>query len=117
MKIKIEQYHKYWRYCINDLYYIQKEFDYALKYLDFDKLYKSKYIYFTDLEIKQRFKRKYIEKDWLEDIYNQSPEGYQWLKNNWGENVFRMNIHYSDKQELKTIVNKIINVKLINKEK
>jgi len=46
-----------------------------------------------------------------------TPEGYQYLKNNWGKGIFKIPVYYSDKQELKTVVNRLINVGLKRNEK
>jgi len=116
MKIKILQHHhnKYWwRYKINEWNYAPKQYDYVFKYLDFNKLDKDYYIYFNDKETGEWFYETYINIRWLDEIYNDSPEGYQWLKDNWRKGVFKLDIHYPDKQELKTIVNKVVNVELI----
>jgi len=116
MKIKIEPYNNHWRFDTktNMLYYLkQKFFDYTFKYLDFDKLDKSWRISFNDCEIETWFRKTHINSDYLVHIYYYSPEGYEYLKNNWGKNIFSMNINYQYKQELKTIVNKVINTKLI----
>jgi len=117
MKIKIlQQHNKYlWRYKINEWNYAPKKYDYVFKYLDFDKSDKNKHITFNDKETGEWFHKTYIEENWLDDIYNKSPEGYQWLKENWGKGIFTINFFYLDKQELKTIVNKIINVELIRR--
>jgi len=117
MKIKILQprYSNYWRYNLNEWNYIPEEFDYVFKYLDFDKLDKNEHITFNDNKIKKWFFKIYINIRWLEDIYNKSPEGYKWLKENWGNGVFKLDIYYPDKQKLKTIVNKVINIELINR--
>jgi len=115
MKIKVFNWNKYWHYEIRN--HKQKEFDYIYKYLDFEKISKKWHIYFNNEETKEWFKKTYKSSDWLDDIYNDSPEGYQWLKANLGNSVFKLYcVYYLNKQELKTIVNKIINVKLINKK-
>jgi len=115
MKIKLtnETWNNYWlynmyTYCLN-----QKQFDYICKYLDFDKLYKNKHVYFENHETSEWFHETYTNSHYLEYVYKKSPEGYEWLKENWGNGVFKSHIYYADKQELKTIVNKIINIKLI----
>jgi len=118
MKIKITQYNKYWYYNnINEDTYIQEQYDYVLKYLNFDKLDKKRnYIYFNNKETEKWFRKTYTNTHWLDDIYNNSPEGYQWLKKHWGKGIFKLFVWYSDKQELKTVVNKVINIKLIRGE-
>jgi len=115
MKIELFNLKEYWRYGIGELYYSQEEYDYIYKYLDFDKLYKENFIHFKDEETGEWFFKTYINDIDLEIIYNQSPKGYEWLKENWGNDVFKIVIYYSNKQELKTIVNKIINVRLMRK--
>jgi len=118
MKIKLVQNNnKNWHHFANEVYYIQKQYDYIVKHLDFDKLYKKSYMFFYYEGIKEWFYKTYINTDWLDDIYNDSPEGYQWLKQNWGKGIFKMHVYYLDKQEFKTIVNKIINVQLIRNNK
>ena len=117
MKIKLKQHKNFWHYhtfnYYNELKYSQKKFDYIYKYLDFDKLNKNdSVICFDDSKIEKYFFKTYINNDWLEHIYNKSPDGYQYLKNNWAYGVFRILINYKDKQKLKTIVNKVINIEL-----
>jgi len=114
MKIKIEKWSNYLCYHIHACTYKQKQFDYIYKYLDFDKLYKSEWIYFNNEETEEWFHKTYINNDLLDNIHRNSPKGYEWLKNNWSKSVFKLYyVYYSDKQELKTIVNKVINIKLI----
>jgi len=81
--------------------------------LDFEKINKDWYIYFNDKQTKEWFCETYINIDYLRDIYLKSLEGYEYLKNIFGKSVFKIIILYQDKQELKTIVNKLINIKLI----
>jgi len=115
MKINLrKRYDNCWCcYFINEYAYTKEEYDYIFKYLDFNKLNKYCYAHFNNEVIEQWFEKAYINNDWLYDIYDQSPLGYEYLKENWGKGVFKINIYYSDKQELKTIVNKVINVELI----
>jgi len=114
MRIEIDKYtHTYRRYNTKEHLYTQEQFDYMFKYLDFDKFDKNWYIYFNDKETSEWFYKTHINTDYLKDIYNDSPEGYEWLKENWGKGIFKIVIYYLDKQELKTIVNKIINIELI----
>jgi len=101
-----------WRYFANELAYTRKQYDYIFKYLDFNQLDKS-YFIFNNCEIKFMFYRKYMKSDFIFEVQQQCPEGYEYLKNNWGKGVFSTSIFYQNKQELKTIVNKIINVELI----
>jgi len=111
MKIEIKNYSDGYRYFVNEWEYRQKEFDYIFKYLDFEKLYKDSLVHFKDYKLKEWFCKTYTNNINLETIYNESPEGYQYLKENWGNGIFRMlSVYYPDKQELKTIVNKMINV-------
>jgi len=114
MKVKLNKHNNYWRYHRAYEYHCtQKQFDYVFKYLDFDKLDKNENITFNDNKIKEWFYKTHINTDYLKDIYNDSQEGYQWLKENWGKGIFRLFIWYTDKQELKTIVNKVVNIELI----
>jgi len=123
MKIRIEQYTEFWSYFITEWCYNQKPFDYVFKYLDFDKLDKKNFIHFKNKETEEWFYKTYIDKDWLEDIdedwlediYDQSPEGYQYLRDNWGKDFFVICVNYPDKQKLKTIVNRVINIELKRK--
>jgi len=103
----------YWYYNIDELKYTQKEFDCAFKNLYFFKLHKYHHILFNNGETEKWFKETYISDNWLNTIYYQSLEGYEWLKDNFGKGIFKIAIQYPDKQELKTIVNKIVNVELI----
>jgi len=112
MKIKLINWNKYWHYGLKEYGCTQKEYDYIFKYLDFDTLDKDWYIYFNDKQTDEWFFKTYINDIKLEIIYNQSPNGYQWLKENWGKNTFILPVRYPDKQELKTIVNKVINIEL-----
>jgi len=99
----------------------QEQYDYIFKYLDFETIKKNQWIYFNDKKTEEWFKftfttfisyLPYLK----EGIDTHSPEGYQWLKNNFGKGVFKMFVFYSDKQELKTIVNRLINTILLTKE-
>jgi len=112
MKIEIKH-NKYWRYNIVELSYTQEEYDYIYKYLDFNKLYKDNFIYFNNKETGELFHKIYINKSCLNTIYTESHLGYEWLKENWGNGVFKLWACYQNKQELKTIVNKVINLRLI----
>jgi len=109
MKIKIEQYENYWNYYINEDDYTQEQYDYIFKYLDFDKLDKNEWITFNNEKLKLYMKDSYL----LKSIYQNSPEKYKYLKDDWGKDSFRLHVYYLDKQELKTIVNKLINIELI----
>jgi len=113
MKIKLIKYKNNWRYFIDELDYSQKQFDYIFKHLDFDKLSKDCYIYFSNKKTEKWLRKTYINEDWLKDIYDNSPEGYAWLNENWCKDVFKLYVYYLDKQELKTIINRVINVSLI----
>jgi len=115
MKITIDNSND-WCYCFNGLNYTQEQYDCIFKYLNFDKLYKRVYIFFKNEKVEKLFFKTFINSDYLRDIYFKSPEGYKWLKNNWGKGVFELWVLYSDKQELKTIVNKVINIRLIKGE-
>jgi len=109
MKFKLKKtFNKYWYYNIYEFYYPQEEYDYIFKYLNFDKLNK-------DCDILFCFKHYAIEQ-WFEETYENSQKGNEWLKENWGKGVFKLDVYYPDKQELKTIVNKVINIKLLTKE-
>jgi len=101
-----------WQYSeLSDgYYYSQSQFDYVYKHLDFDKIYKKTNIYFINIDTSEYFYKNYISNDIINNIYNSSPEGYEWLKDNWGNGVFKLYIYYPDKQKLKTIVNKVINI-------
>jgi len=114
MKIIIKKIYN--NYCYyggaNEWFYIQEQYDYIFKHLDFDKISKKWYIGFNNAKTEEWFNKTYKSSDWLKNIYNQSPEGYKWLKDNWGNGIYKLLIEYQDKQELKTIVNKIINVEL-----
>jgi len=116
MKIKIKYYNKRcFYYYISIHHYTQEQYDYIFKYLDFDKLDKTWHIYFKNKVTKKWFKKTYmINNEYLNTtIYKKSPLGYEWLKENWGNGIFKMHVYYPDKQELKTIVNRVINVELI----
>jgi len=116
MRVSVEEYLKRcYRYAFDQRQFSQKQFDYIYKHLDFDKVKKNIFsIQFVNNEIKNWFYKTYIN-NYLEYICNSSPEGYQWLKDNLGNGVFKLDICYYDKQELKTIVNKVINVRLMRK--
>jgi len=115
--------------------YEQEQYDYVFKHLDFNKLAKDCFLQFADNDTEEWFNtiytkhlyldhiedlsleelcntvyRKHLYLDHIEDL---SPRGYRWLKRNWGKGKFKLNnIFYLDKQELKTIVNRVINVEL-----
>jgi len=119
MKIGLyENYKNEWCYYnIAEANFQQKQYDYIFKYLDFDKLEKSWHIFFYNYKTERWFSRTYMKNIGnLLDIYEKSPLGYQWLKDNWGKGVFTLWIYYKNKQELKTIVNKVINIKLKRNE-
>jgi len=116
MKIELYKIYEHWRFIASEVNYKQEQFDYAFKYLNFDKLYKDWFIFFNNKETEDWFYKTYIAEDWLNTIYKKSPEGYKWLKNNWSNGIFRAIVTYCDKQELKTIVNRVINVELIRGE-
>jgi len=113
MRIKLTEDSGFWCYLIYEINYTQEQFDYIFKYLDFEKLNKDIIIYLNNEKTKNWFKKTYIDRRYLEIIYNESPLGYEWLKDNWGKNVFQIDIYYLNKQELKTIVNRVINIELI----
>jgi len=115
MKIKLKQHNKnYWHYNTKEYLYTQQQYDYIYKYLDFDKLYKDNFIYFNNEEVEECFGKTYICSNYLKNIYNESLLGYKYLKSNWGKGIFIMyEISYKDKLELKTIVNRVINMQLI----
>jgi len=111
MKIKTKKWKNYWYYGV-EWEFTQKQFDYVFKYLDFNKLEKREWIYFNNEETEEWFHNTYINSDLLEYVYKNSPKGYEWLKDNWNKSVFNLCVYYPDKQELKIIVNKIINIEL-----
>jgi len=117
MKIKLQgcSTKTYWGYksWFGHYYFTLEQFDYMYKYLDFDKLKKTILINFNNEEIKEWFSKTFINSDYLEGIYTESPEGYKWLKDNWGNGIFKITVNYSDKQEYKTIINRVINIELI----
>jgi len=110
LKLKKQKHGNCYFYCTEETKYNQEQFDYVFKHLNFDKLEKSWHIFFNDKKTEEWFHKTYICSYTLDDIYNDSPEGYKWLKNNWGKGVFKLWIYYQDKQEFKTIVNRVINV-------
>jgi len=123
MRIKtIKCYHNYCNYySIEYIVKTQEQYDYIFKHLKFEKLFKGSYLFFGNRKIKIWFYETYITEDYLNedcliDIYNSSLDGYNWLKNHWGNGVFKLTILYQDKQELKTIVNRLINTILLAKE-
>jgi len=116
MKIKLHNnINNYW--CYKFMYdYTQEQFDYIYKHLCFDKLGKNIAIHFCKLKTEIWFYELYINTNYLNKIYAESTEGYQYFKENWGNGVFKLWIYYIDKQELKTIVNKKINIDLIREK-
>jgi len=107
MKIKIKagifgEYYRYMNTSNN-----QKQYDYMYKNLDFDKLNKS---YNVFLENDKIWQHKKINHECLSTISKYFKDDYQLLKNNWGKGIFRVFIEYSDKQELKSIVNRVMNI-------
>jgi len=114
MKIDLQKrYDNYWRYFINEYAYTKEQYDYIFKYLDFNKLNKYCYAHFNNEVIAQWFEKTYIDNRWLEEICKESPLGYEYLKKNWSKGVFKVYVYYPDKQELKTIINRVINVSLL----
>ena len=107
-------------------YYLnQKQFDYVYKYLDFDKLNNNwmNEIFFEDNKTMIWFVETYCINNnkkstisiWIDDIHYNSQEGYEYLKENFGNGIFILPILYPDKQELKIIVNRIINIRFSKK--
>jgi len=119
MKIKMILFdEECWRYAyMNEIKFYQKEYDYIFKYLFFDKLSKAVNIRFEDIKTSELFSKTYTNDIYLNNIYNYYPEAYKWLKENWGKGAFYNLVCYSNKQELKTIVNRLINIELIRNEK
>jgi len=118
MKINISNGDDWGRFEVNWFNYTQEQYDYVFKCLDFDKLKLSFFrIHFNNEEIRKVFKENYVfdfGNDTInQEIYKNNKEINQWLKDNWCKNSFKLGIAYLDKQELKTVVNKIINVELI----
>ena len=116
MKIKMVNsiYTNVYRYNTktNELHYTQEQYNYVFKYLDFEKLDKDSVSFCWDTTIKDLLKKQNINSLWLGEIYRDYPDGYRWVKKNFNKNIFKLWIYYIDKQELKTVVNKIINVEL-----
>jgi len=116
MKIEIcrtTHYSSSWRYYHlheGAEYLCQKEYDYIFKSLKFDELNLPDRIRFIDTIMKNEFFNKYqITQDSFGKIDHEG-EGYEWLKNNFGNGIFRIAIFHKNKQELKTIVNKVVNM-------
>jgi len=113
MKVQLHKiYNNYWRYTMISMRFTQEEYDYTFKCLDFDKLFKVILIHFNNTKTEKWFYKTYIESCYLECIYSDSFEGYKWLIDNWGKGMFKTIIIYQDKQELKTVVNRIINIEI-----
>jgi len=114
MKIKLKHRYNNWRYNIYETAYNQTQYDYIFKHLDFEELDKDFYIYFNNKQTETLFHKTYKTNHCqLYNIYENSPLGYEWLKNNWGKSVFFIICYYPDKKELKTIINKVINIELL----
>jgi len=113
MKKKLYKFNDCWNYNLDEWEYTQEQYDYAFKYLNFNKFNKYQNIHFKNKELRNMFFDTYGESCYLKNIYNTSQKSYEWLKDNWGKNIFTISIFYSDKQELKTIVNKLINIELM----
>jgi len=114
MKIKICKWQDYWYYkFMYEALYTQEEYDYVFKHLDFVKLNKKWFVFFNNKKTREWFEKTYICENSLSKIYENSPNGYQYLKNNWGKNIFKLHFEYLNKQELRIIVNRVINTKLI----
>jgi len=113
MKIIINPFFKcWWHYNTDEFHYSQEQYDYVFKHLGFDKLYKDCDILFNNKEVGKWFRKTYINDIKLEIIYSNSLLGYQWLKENWGKGILKTLVDYQNKQELKSIVNRVINTKL-----
>jgi len=117
MKIKLKQKNNNysWYYSNTDvLRYTQKQYDYAFKYLSFDKIEKSCYVHFNKYKTKTWFRTTFVNSEWLcaDEIQEESSEGYQWLEESFSKGIYKLYIYYSNKQEFKTIVNKVINIEL-----
>jgi len=116
MKIKLKIVKKWCFYRVEEKKYTQKQFDYVFKYLNFDKLETSCHCSFNDKNTEKWFHETYIYNNSFKYIRKKSPEGYQYLKDHWGKGVFKTLLNHTDKQELKTIVNRLINIELIRNE-
>jgi len=114
MKICLKRYNACWYYHhMHELEYTQKQYDYILKHLCFKKINKDSLLWFKSKDIKNDFMLRFkISTCWLKVIYSQCSIGYNWLNDNFGKNIFMTSIKYTDKQELKTVVNRVINIRL-----
>ena len=115
MKIKLNKWHTYYGYNNGNFSGTQKQYDYVFKCLIFNKLFKNYNVFFCDCDEELMFYNTYSRNSFLREIHKESPNGYQYLKDNWCKGVFRLDVFYQDKQELKTIINRVINVKLLRK--
>jgi len=106
-----------YNYLVMDYFFSQEQYDYVYKFLNLEKIKNTNVIRFKNKITKIWFHETYVNYYCLDEIHCHSKKGYKWLKNNWGKGIFKIAIYYSDKQELKTIVNRLINVKLIRNEK
>jgi len=113
MKIKLKKDDDIFYYDVIENDYTQEQFDYIFQYLYFGELSQDCYIIFNNRKTEKWFKKTYINSIYLESIYYKSFKGYEWLEQNWSNGFYRLFVNYTDKQELKTIVNKVINVELI----
>jgi len=113
MKIKIEQCKNHWCY-MNESHYTPEQFDYIFKYLYSDKLDENYRIFIYDKEVKKWFSKLYTDGYWSDCVYFNSSEQHQQLKDCHYKNkeIFLTGVVYFDKQKLKTIVNRIINIAL-----
>jgi len=108
MKLTIINHGNCYRYDNEELYYKQEYYDYIYKYLEFNKVINYTNIYMDNEEDLNYFKNLInTDKDIVINKY---------LKYNWGRGVFKIWVFYKDKEELKSVVNRIINIRLIRGE-
>jgi len=115
MKIKMVENYSYWHFNIIFGSSTQKQYDYIYKHLDFDKLNKQIFL-FDNVKTEQWFFNTFVNNICLQNMEELSQNKYQWLKQNFGKDIFKTSIDYKDKQELKTVINKHINIQLLNKK-
>jgi len=119
MKITINNYDNCYsyRYNVNEWDCTQKEYDYMFKYLDFDKLDKTKsYLFTNDKKERKLFEKRYkVFNCWLYLCLITNDNGE--IRDNWGKGMFKIVIYYKNKQELKSIINKVVNIELMKYNK
>jgi len=111
MKIKIfRDDDNYWAYSFyfNDIH----DFLFVFSEFDFKKIHLRSNIQFSTKKEKKRFYKKFPIKTQkflkIYDVKKESKEGFTWIEKKFAKKIYFYCFLYSDKQELKTVIPRII---------